>query len=100
MNLQRKFSYGLLFMTSLLLVRSTPALRTTLVSFRSVPTTLFRRSAASGLMGNQVVTKGNDPVYKAGEVPKPKVTFTEKELREKLTEEEYAVTQTKGMYLQ
>lgn len=48
-------------------------------------------------MGNQVVTKGNDPVYKTGEEPTPKVTFTEEELRAKLTEEEYNVTQGKGI---
>lgn len=38
-----------------------------------------------------------DPTYKAGEAPAPKVTFTEVELRAKLTEEEYSVTQGKGM---
>ena len=47
-------------------------------------------------MGNQAVTKGDDPVYKVGEAPKPKVTFTEEELRDKLTPEEYNVTQNKG----
>ena len=48
-------------------------------------------------MGNQqAVKQGSDPVYKAGEQPAPKVKFSEEELRAKLTEEEYNVTQNKG----
>lgn len=48
-------------------------------------------------MGNQeVVSKGNDPIYKVDEQPKPEVTFTEEELRAKLTEEQYNVTQNKS----
>lgn len=39
---------------------------------------------------------GGPPVYKAGEVPAPKVTFTEEELKAKLTEQEFQVTQNKG----
>jgi hypothetical protein len=35
-------------------------------------------------------------VYTAGSAPAPKVKFSEEELRAKLTEEEYQVTQNKG----
>jgi len=35
--------------------------------------------------------------FKAGEEPKPELTFTEQELRAKLSEEEYMVTQQKGL---
>lgn len=38
-----------------------------------------------------------DNTYKVGEVPPPKVTFTEDQLRTKLTDEEYNVTQGKGI---
>ena len=49
-------------------------------------------------MGNQVSNKGHDPTYKAEEeAPAPEITFTEEELRSKLTAEEYRVTQEKGM---
>lgn len=47
-------------------------------------------------MGNQASVKGDDPTFKAGEEPKPELTFTEEELKAKLTEEEYRVTQEKG----
>ena len=57
------------------------------------PHSLFHMSAT---MGNQSA-KGEGPsMYKAGEVPPPKVTFTEEELKDKLSPEEYDVTQNKG----
>ena len=68
----------------------TPLLLTRVRVVQSLQPSIVRR------MGNQTVTKGNDPIYQAGEVPAPKVTFTEEELRAKLTDEEYHVTQTKG----
>lgn len=48
-------------------------------------------------MGNQASNKGHDPTYEADEAPAPEITFTEEELRSKLTTEEYHVTQEKGM---
>ncbi len=49
-------------------------------------------------MGNKTPTASSskEAVFKKGEVPPPKITFTEKELRERLTEEEYNITQGKG----
>ncbi len=35
-------------------------------------------------------------MFKAGEEPKPELNFTEQELRAKLSEEEFNVTQNKG----
>ena len=46
--------------------------------------------------GNVDKEKHAPAVYKAGEEPKPEVTFTEEELRAKLSAEEYKVTQEKG----
>ena len=52
-------------------------------------------------MGNQPNKTGDSPaVYKAGEAPEPKVTFTEAELKAKLTEQEYQITQNKGQSIQ
>lgn len=45
----------------------------------------------------KVVSKDDDPVYKADEAPAPKVTFTEEELKTRLTQQEYDVTQGKGI---
>ena len=50
-------------------------------------------------MGNQVSNKGDDPTYNAKEVPAPELTYTEEELRGRLTAEEYHVTQEKGREL-
>lgn len=50
-------------------------------------------------MGNVNERKGNKTdTYKAADAPPPKVTFTEEELRAKLTEEEYNITQGKGKH--
>lgn len=45
----------------------------------------------------KVVSKDDDPVYKVDEAPAPKVTFTEEELKTRLTQQEYDVTQGKGI---
>ena len=50
-------------------------------------------------MGNQVSNKGNDPTYNSKEAPAPELTYTEEELRSRLTAEEYHVTQEKGREL-
>lgn len=57
---------------------------------------LFRgtRLLSATAMGNQGSTRGDDPVYR--ERQKPEITFTEEELRAKLTDEQYRVTQQKG----
>ena len=47
-------------------------------------------------MGNQVSNKGGDPTYSTAEVPAPKLTFPEDELKSRLSAEEYHVTQEKG----
>ncbi len=47
-------------------------------------------------MGNRTSSKGSDPVYKTGEEPKPELTFTEEDLRARLTEQQYNVTQQKA----
>lgn len=73
-----------------------PLLRATNQKVWIGATTVFPYRQYFFRMGNQQVTKGNDPVYKTGEMPAPKVTFTEEELRAKLTQEEYNVTQNKG----
>ena len=50
------------------------------------------------LMGNANARAASSSTtsYKAEEAPAPKVKFTEEELRAKLTEQEYNVTQNKG----
>ena len=47
-------------------------------------------------MGNQVSNKGNDPTFSAKEAPAPEITYTEEELKSRLTADEYRVTQEKG----
>lgn len=47
-------------------------------------------------MGNVNKINKTD-TYKAADAPPPNVTFTEEELRAKLTEEEYNITQGKGI---
>ena len=58
---------------------------------------LLRLSSYTRLsMGNQESVKEDDPTFRVAETPKPELTFTEEELRVKLSEEEYRVTQQKG----
>ena len=45
---------------------------------------------------NRLSQKSVDPAYELDEVPAWKVAFSEEELRAKLTEDEYWVTQHKG----
>ena len=47
-------------------------------------------------MGNQVSNKGDDPTYSSKDAPAPELTYTEEELKGRLTAEEYRVTQEKG----
>ncbi len=48
-------------------------------------------------MGTKSSKEGDmDTMFRAGEEPKPELNFTEQELRTKLTEEEFNVTQNKG----
>ncbi len=48
-------------------------------------------------MGTKSSKEGDmDTMFRAGEEPKPELNFTEQELRAKLTEEEFNVTQNKG----
>jgi len=49
------------------------------------------------VMGNQSGKEEGPQLYKAGEVPPPSKTFTKEELKDKLTEQEYDVTQNKGV---
>ena len=51
-------------------------------------------------MGNSGAraNSSNEPAYRVGEAPPPKLTFNQEELKAKLTEEEYNVTQNKGIY--
>ena len=62
----------------------------------SLSSSVYRRCLREE-MGNQVSNKGDDPTYKAENAPAPELTFTEEELRSKLTAEEYHVTQEKGI---
>lgn len=60
----------------------------------------FSRWCLLHAMGTVQAKRGatsKDNTYKVGEVPPPKVTFTEDQLRTKLTDEEYNVTQGKGI---
>ena len=45
---------------------------------------------------NRLSQKSVDPTYEPDAAPAWKVTFTEEELRERLTQDEYWVTQQKG----
>ena len=45
-------------------------------------------------MGNKGLNKGEVPLYTA--TPEPKVKFSEEELRQRLSAEEYRITQEKG----
>jgi hypothetical protein len=47
-------------------------------------------------MGNQASSKGDDPTYSSKEAPAPELTYTEEELKSRLSAEEYRVTQEKG----
>ena len=47
-------------------------------------------------MGNQSVKSKDSSNAVLEETPKPKVTYTEEELRQRLTEEEFNITQNKG----
>lgn len=62
----------------------------------STSTTVYRRDPREEIMGNQVSNKGGDPTYSTAEVPAPKLTFPEDELKSRLSAEEYHVTQEKG----
>ena len=81
--------------TTILLTSSRirPSSSHTLVRPFSVSSLYSRRS---DIMGNQVSNKGDDPTYSAKEVPAPELTYTEEELKSRLTAEEYRVTQEKG----
>lgn len=57
---------------------------------------LFYRRDFRVEMGNQVSNKGDDPTYSADKAPAPELTYTEEELRSRLTADEYRVTQEKG----
>lgn len=65
---------------------------------RALPALLLatRSLSVAVSMGNQAIKKGDDPVFRAGEEPKPELTFTEEELRSRLTKQEYTVTQEKS----
>lgn len=54
---------------------------------------------AMGAVHTKQGATSGDSTYKAAQVPAPKVTFTEEELRAKLTDEEYSVTQGKGAWV-
>lgn len=63
--------------------------------FRTLAPVLIRGTRTVVLtMGNQAVSKGDEKIYK--ERPPPKVTFTEEDLRVRLSEEEYRITQERG----
>ena len=47
-------------------------------------------------MGNQVSNNGDDPTYSSKDAPAPELTYTEEELKGRLSAEEYRVTQEKG----
>lgn len=51
-------------------------------------------SSATTVMGNKGLNKGEVPLYTSA--PEPKVKFSEDELRERLSAEEYRITQEKG----
>ena len=42
--------------------------------------------------------KSVEPTYEPSDAPTPKITFTEKELRARLNDDEYWVTQQQGMW--
>ena len=72
-------------------------LRVALSSQKFLPVLLLTtRVMSTGAMGNQSSVKGDDVVYKRGEEPKPELSFTEDDLRARLTEQEYTVTQLRG----
>ena len=60
----------------------------------------YRPLLAAGYMamGTNSSKEQTETVFKAGEEPKPELTFTEEQLRAKLSEEEYKVTQQKGIF--
>lgn len=66
---------------------SLPLLRVSLLASRHVTSTVV-------VMGNTGSKKEKVPIYT--KAPEPKVKFTEEELRQKLSEEEYRITQLKG----
>ena len=47
-------------------------------------------------MGNQVSNNGDDPTYSSKDAPAPELTYTDEELKGRLSAEEYRVTQEKG----
>ena len=47
---------------------------------------------------NRLSRKSVEPTYEPSEAPTPKITFTEKELRARLNDDEYWVTQQQGMW--
>ena len=55
---------------------------------------LFVSRAASSTMGNRGPGKGQVPLYTTA--PRPKVTFSEAELRQRLSPEQFRITQEKG----
>ena len=61
------------------------------------PVLAVRLIRVTATMGTNSSKEGNtDTMFKAGEEPKPELNFTEQELRAKLSEEEFNVTQNKG----
>ncbi len=68
-----------------------------LLSSRTSLGSLYYMSASD--MGTNSSKDEGPPIFKAGEVPAPKRTFTEEELKSKLTTQEYDVTQNKGKHL-
>ena len=55
---------------------------------------MLLRACSSATMGNKGGKSAEVPLYTSA--PKPKVTFSEDELRQRLSAEEYRITQEKG----
>ena len=71
--------------------------RTRSLLLTAVPRTMGSKNSKKDSNMDKVEERPVPAVYNSGEEPKPEVTFTEEELRAKLSAEEYKVTQERGI---